>query len=183
MPSESARGTGGEYIVGPSSGVLYCRPLSGLSIGVDNTAVTISELAWHLGPNGRFAGCYEGLSLPDYRALQSVVRENSCCRACGMQRLVDILGFTKGGVTRIVSRLEKQGLVVRDRISGDGRVCCVHPTEVGAAMAERISRCLSEQLEAVLESLPGSVSGTSSEDAQELLCALAEQLSGADGRG
>ncbi|MFP4644870.1 MAG: hypothetical protein ACLFM0_10990, partial [Spirochaetales bacterium] len=30
------------------------------------------------------------------RALNSVVRENACCRACGMQKPVDIPGFTRG---------------------------------------------------------------------------------------
>ena len=152
--------------------------MSGLSISVNDRAATIAELAWHLGPNGRFAGCYEGLSLPDYRTLQSVVRENSCCRACGMQRLVEILGFTKGGVTRIVSRLENRGLVVRERVPGDGRVCCVHPTGAGAALEERVSACLSARLEAVLEHLPGSVSGVTPEDTLELLSALASGLAG-----
>ena len=156
--------------------------MSRISSRSNDQATVISELVWHLGPNGRFAGCYEGLSLPDYRALKSVVRESSCCRACGMQRLVDVLGFTKGGVTRIVSRLEKKGLVVRDRIAGDGRVCCVYPTDAGTALEARVSRCLSGGLEAVLEGLPASISGTNSDDARELLFELAERLAAADNK-
>lgn len=116
----------------------------------------VSEIAWHLGPNGLFAYCYEGLSLADYRTLSAVVRENACCRECGMQSLVDTLGFTKGGVTRIVNRLESRGLLLRGRNPDDGRVCCALPTKEGQELADRVSRRLEERLQTVLGDMPES---------------------------
>lgn len=116
----------------------------------------VSEIAWHLGPNGLFADCYEGLSLADYRTLSAVVREHTCCRECGMQSLVDTLGFTKGGVTRIVNRLESHGLLLRGRNPDDGRVCCALPTQQGHDLADRVSRRLEERLQSVLGDMPES---------------------------
>lgn len=114
----------------------------------------ITDLAWHCSPNGRFADSYEGLSLADYRTLKIAAGEQRCCRECSMQLLINSLGFTKGGVTRIVDRLERRGLVNRCRLAEDGRVCCVLLTDAGREKFERIESALRSRIEAVLERLP-----------------------------
>ncbi len=120
----------------------------------------LTDLAWHCSPNGQFSDCYEGLSLADYRTLKIAAGEQRCDRECSMQLLITSLGFTKGGVTRIVDRLENQGLVDRCRLAEDGRICCVLLTESGRETFERIESTLRTRIEAALERLPKRHSAT-----------------------
>lgn len=73
-----------------------------------------------------------------------------------MQTLIERLGFTKGGITRVVDRLEKRALIERQRLPGDGRVCCCLPTDTGIALAAEISRSLEDRLDTLLSDLPAS---------------------------
>ncbi|MEN0063969.1 MAG: MarR family transcriptional regulator [Myxococcota bacterium] len=65
-----------------------------------------------------------GVSRNDLRALN--VLENGPCRA-GV--LADTLGLTTGSISTLVDRLEKRGLVVRDRDPQDRRAVLIAPTD------------------------------------------------------
>jgi DNA-binding MarR family transcriptional regulator len=54
-------------------------------------------------------------------------------------RLAKLLGVDPGFVTRLVDRLERQGLVRRDRDSPDRRVVNLTLTETGGKLAARIA--------------------------------------------
>ncbi len=120
----------------------------------------LTDLAWHCSPNGQFSDSYEGLSLADYRTLKIAAGEQRCCRECSMQLLITSLGFTKGGVTRIVDRLERKGLVNRCRLAEDGRICCVLLTDTGRETFERIESALRTRIEAALDRMPKRHSDT-----------------------
>lgn len=59
--------------------------------------------------------------------------------ACTSVALSKLLGVDPGFVTRMVDRLEAQGLVRRDRTNPDRRVVNLSLTEAGRNVAERIA--------------------------------------------
>lgn len=59
--------------------------------------------------------------------------------ACSAVALSRLLGLDPGFVTRLVDRLEKQGLVHRDRNNPDRRVVNLTLTEAGRNLAARIA--------------------------------------------
>jgi DNA-binding MarR family transcriptional regulator len=73
-----------------------------------------------------------------------------------MQHLAQALGFTKGGATRVVDRLEKKQMVKRVRSTEDGRVCCVQITTSGEEMLRRVNETAYQQVAQILDRLdPG----------------------------
>lgn len=75
-----------------------------------------------------------GVSLPEYDLLKQVDLHD------GQLRMVDLAGrllMTKMGITKMVDRLEEDGLVKRESSSEDRRVVNAALTDKGAALLER----------------------------------------------
>jgi DNA-binding MarR family transcriptional regulator len=54
-----------------------------------------------------------------------------------MAELADSVLLSRSGVTRLVDRLEREGLIVRDTVSSDGRGCFAVLTEAGEDVLAR----------------------------------------------
>jgi MarR family 2-MHQ and catechol resistance regulon transcriptional repressor len=93
-------------------------------------AALIREITWSFGARGLKGEC--------------------CGDLCSMQEIAKDLGFTKGGATRIVNRLEKKGYIERQRSSEDGRVCCVKVTSPGSLLVKSVSRENEERIERIM---------------------------------
>jgi DNA-binding MarR family transcriptional regulator len=76
-----------------------------------------------------------GLSMASYGVLLHVGRSPHGVRP--MHELVNATAFTSGGVTRLVDRMQQQGLVERRPCPADRRVQYVALTETGREMLER----------------------------------------------
>jgi DNA-binding MarR family transcriptional regulator len=70
-----------------------------------------------------------GLAVPEYEVLL-VLTESGALR---MSELADAALLTRSGMTRLVDRLERQGLVRRERCAADGRGTYAVITDEGAA--------------------------------------------------
>jgi DNA-binding MarR family transcriptional regulator len=81
--------------------------------------------------------------------LAELKREGSCT----VQEVGTAVRFTKSGATRIIDRLERQGLVQRRRSPDDGRVCCVSITSAGKIVTSKITDNYAGYLRELLEDL------------------------------
>lgn len=113
---------------------------------------SILEIAWHFSSKGINGACCDNLSLSEFQALKTTAMTPDC----SVQEIGKLLGFTKSGATRIVTRLEKQKLVTKHRSAADGRVCCVSPTEAGYALLQTAMECTSDRLEKALANIDAS---------------------------
>ena len=100
-----------------------------------NISVLIREITWNFGARGLKGECCGDLSQPEYRALCLASERQQC----SMQEIAKDLGFTKGGATRVVNRLETRGYVERMRSPEDGRVCCVKVTTPGNMLVKSVN--------------------------------------------
>jgi DNA-binding MarR family transcriptional regulator len=97
-------------------------------------------------------------------------------RRCRMAELADRVLLSRSGMTRLVDRLEREGLLVRDTCTSDGRGCYAVLTDAGeevlararpthlAGVRERFLRHFSDDELATLASwwervLPGAANG------------------------
>lgn len=90
-----------------------------------------------------------GLSLPSAATLTRVVRD-------GPRRLTDLAaaeGVSQPGMTQIVTRLERDGLVQRTREPHDGRVVLIEATAAGTAVVQRRRAERRDALYALLDQL------------------------------
>jgi DNA-binding MarR family transcriptional regulator len=70
------------------------------------------------------------LSLGAYDVLAQLAEaEDQCLR---MAELAEAVLLSRSGVTRLVDRLERAGLVIRERVDGDGRGVVARLTPAGA---------------------------------------------------
>lgn len=115
----------------------------------EDVTVLLREIVWRFGSQGLDGQCCGNLSAPEMRALRHV----SAHKDCSMQNLAHTLGFTKGGATRVVDRLENKLLVKRVRSAEDGRVCCVRTTKSGKDMLRRVNAASQEQVAQILDRL------------------------------
>ena len=103
--------------------------------------------AWHglLGVQGALVRdlearleAAEGLSLWDLKALRALAAAEDECRR--MTDLARAIGYTPSGLTRLVERLERTGLVSRTACSEDGRGMIAGLTPEGRARMRRAER-------------------------------------------
>ena len=103
--------------------------------------------AWHglLGVQGALVRdlearleAAEGLSLWDLKALRALAAAEDECRR--MTDLARAIGYTPSGLTRLVERLERAGLVSRTACSADGRSMIARLTAEGRARMRRAER-------------------------------------------
>ncbi len=102
----------------------------------------IREITWSFGARGLKGECCGDLSQPEFRALCLASERQQC----SMQEIAKDLGFTKGGATRVVNRLEKKGYIERQRSLEDGRVCCVQVTSFGSMLVKSVNREKEERI-------------------------------------
>lgn len=112
-------------------------------------AVLIQNMMVSLGTQNTDGACCENISHGEYRALTAVLRKDICT----MQDIAKRTAVTKGGATRIVSRLEGKGLAHREQDKGDGRICCVTLTEEGQSLLKRIEDQLTDKVQVVLAAM------------------------------
>ena len=121
-----------------------------------NTAKDLSalirEITWNFGARGLKGECCGDLSQPEFRALCLASERQQC----SMQDIAKDLGFTKGGATRVVNRLEKKGYIERQRSPEDGRVCCVKVTTPGRMLVKSVNLEKEERIANIMASVdPG----------------------------
>jgi DNA-binding MarR family transcriptional regulator len=75
------------------------------------------------------------LPLSSYEVL--ITLQASPGRRCRMAELADRVLLSRSGMTRLVDRLEREGLLARDTCSSDGRGCFAVLTEAGEAVVAR----------------------------------------------
>jgi DNA-binding MarR family transcriptional regulator len=75
------------------------------------------------------------LPLSSYEVL--ITLQASPERRCRMAELADRVLLSRSGMTRLVDRLERDGLLVRDTCSSDGRGCFAVLTDAGDALLAR----------------------------------------------
>ena len=106
-----------------------------------STAPTPAPLGAHLGFWLRFVSNHvsarfqqlleaEGVSVTEWVALRSLWDAD----AVGHAALIEALGMTKGAASKVVSRLEEKGLVLRQSSEGDGRGQTLALTAAGRAL-------------------------------------------------
>ena len=89
----------------------------------------------------RFLGARYGLTMPQYQLLQAAISEVDST----LGGLSEHLNCSRGNVTGIVDRLERDGWLQRQRSTEDRRVIMVRLTDKGNGVGE-ISKELSEEL-------------------------------------
>jgi DNA-binding MarR family transcriptional regulator len=70
-----------------------------------------------------------------------------------VQEVGNQLNITKSGATKIVNRLEKKGYITKKTSAVDGRVCCLHATDSGNLIMNRIASKNTLYLEKILNQL------------------------------
>ena len=113
---------------------------------IKELSALIREINWNFGARGIKGECCGDLSQPEYRAL-CLASEH---QKCSMQDIAKDLGFTKGGATRVVNRLEKKGYIMRQRHPEDGRMCCVSVTLQGSMLVKRVSQDKEEHIKRIM---------------------------------
>ena len=122
------------------------------SSSAKDLSVLIREITWRFGARGLKGECCGDLSQPEYRALCLASERPTYT----MKQIANELGFTKGGATRVVNRLEKKGYIKRQRSAEDGRVCCVQVTSQGSMLVKSVSRDNEARLDRIMSKIdPG----------------------------
>lgn len=75
-----------------------------------------------------------GLTIPRYSALLHLGRQPGLSAS----ELSDLMYCDRSNVTRLVRRLESEGLVTRRPHESDGRVLCIYLTEQGESLREEV---------------------------------------------
>lgn len=108
-----------------------------------------------------------GLPLSSYEVL--VVLDDAPDRKLRMAELAEHVLLSRSGMTRLIDRLEREGLVARHTCLGDGRGCY-------AVLTERGGRCVQEARETHLAGVRQRFLRHFSEDELRMLAACWERL-------
>ena len=70
-------------------------------------------------------------------------------------QIAELTGLTSGGATKLITRLENAGLVVREggTIPADGRAVVVSLTRLGRQKAEEVIAVVAPHVEAMIDTL------------------------------
>ncbi|OPY08058.1 MAG: HTH-type transcriptional regulator Hpr [Syntrophaceae bacterium PtaB.Bin095] len=110
----------------------------------------VEDVMYYFGVQGMEDECCgEKISPGEFRALRTALRLD----VCTMQDIARRASITKGGATRIITRLEEKGLAHRVKDQKDGRVCCVTLTEEGESLLSQIEDQLTNKMMAILEAM------------------------------
>ncbi|MBP1885829.1 MarR family winged helix-turn-helix transcriptional regulator [Sinorhizobium mexicanum] len=97
---------------------------------------------------GKFLQAGHGLGLSEYRALEVLARSPDC--ELRMQELAAYLHLNQSSVSRMVERLERGGLTIRDLCPDDKRGVYTVLTEKGRDRLERAQPDYEKALDAAL---------------------------------
>jgi DNA-binding MarR family transcriptional regulator len=109
----------------------------------------IQELSWYFGNQGFDGECCSDLTLVEFMAVKNTYEKENI----KVQELGFALNITKGGVSKIIDRLENKGYVQRKQSSKDGRVCCIVITHKGKEVIENIERHYAAYIGDILKDL------------------------------
>lgn len=90
------------------------------------------------------------LTLPQHRTLVLLALR-------GPQRvrdLAELLGVNSSTATRQCDRLQRRGLVERERSADDGRAVCVSLTDLGRQVVDSVTRTRRREISAIVETMP-----------------------------
>lgn len=140
--------------------------------------------AWHalIRAHARVVRCLEadlesehGLSLPAYEVLAHLSEAPQ--RRLRMSDLAQFAVLTPSGLTRLVDKLARDGLVERTRCAGDARVVYAvltpaglrrlkdaYPTHLRGVRAHLVDRLTKRQLEALADALAPMIAGCPTPD-------------------
>jgi DNA-binding MarR family transcriptional regulator len=94
-----------------------------------------------------------GLNLTTTRALALIVEADAGIEAFSPRALADVLDVSTASMTAITDRLEDAGLVERRPNVADRRRICLHPTQRGSSMDDRLRNDLKASVDTGLTSL------------------------------
>lgn len=95
--------------------------------------------------------CCHDITMSEFRALKTIEAGDMPA----MQELVDALGLSKSGATRVVDRLEAKGYARRvDDLHDDARFKSVRLTARGTALLQTIAQETIPQRQALLNTIP-----------------------------
>lgn len=121
-------------------------PSSATSAPAAPSSGRVSKLETHVGfwlrfvsnhVSGRFQGLVEqeGVSVSEWVALRHLLEPETTSPAA----LIEVLGMTKGAVSKIITRLEEKGLVSRNTLEADRRSQIVELTMAGRQLLPRLA--------------------------------------------
>ncbi len=140
-------------------------------VSTKELASLIRDIVWRFGARGLESQCCRGLSSPEVRALRIASEQ----RQCSMQEIAGRLGFTKSGVTRVVDRLEKRGLVQRMRSPEDGRVCCVEVAASGKTFIATVNQENEQRIDKILSKIDPAMQHVVQTSLQSFVQAMKEE--------
>lgn len=94
----------------------------------------LREIYLLLDEGDRELFAHYGLTIPRYSALFHLGRQPGLSAS----ELSDLMFCDRSNVTRLVRRLESEGLVTRQPHESDGRVLCIYLTEQGESLREKV---------------------------------------------
>lgn len=124
-------------------------------------ASLIKEIYYKLNNNIGYEFKNTGLTIPQLTVLRILAKH----KKLKVTDVSDLMNLTKGTVSGIIDRLEKQNLVVRTRSSEDRRVVYIELSEKGSNITESMrgtineyfntlfSKCSEEEISTIIEGL------------------------------
>ena len=107
----------------------------------------LQDISWEFGSRGFDTESCGNLTYVEYMTLKRI---NTCAEIPALA-LAARMGITKGGMSKIINRLEQKGYVRRERNKSDGRVCCVVPSKAAKTVLEQCAQHYSEALSRLLQ--------------------------------
>jgi DNA-binding MarR family transcriptional regulator len=90
------------------------------------------------------------ITLPQHRVLVVLAADGPQ----GISQLADQLGIDQSNASRLCDRLQRLGLIVRQRSSTDGRAVHVHLTSSGAELLKEVNAHRQREVGRVLSTMP-----------------------------
>ncbi len=107
----------------------------------------LKDLSWEFGAKRFDVSLHANLTFVEYMTLTQIIR----CKEIPSLTLAARMGISKGGMSKIIDRLEQKGFAKRERNRVDGRVCCVVPSEKAEKVVEQCEEQSSIFLSELLE--------------------------------
>ncbi len=128
----------------------------------------LHELAFYFSNLCCHSNSCEDFSLLEFKALRHIAAQT----CCPVQSVGQSLNITKSGATRLVSRLEKRGLIERKSCSEDARIRLLSITPSGRECMDSVSQFQKRRIASMLE----HIEGVDREDVHTVLRALAKAI-------
>ncbi len=114
----------------------------------------LQELSWEFGSSSFDTVCCGSLTYMEFMTLKRIHSH----REIPVLNLAEEMGMTKGGVSKVVDRLERKGYAARVKNRSDGRVCCVVPAQGAETVLEQAAEQYTRILHRALDHAdPGDI--------------------------